>query len=177
MRTAVSQFTVITLFRLKLSTRLLAVRGGATKAKRRCAMARKKAKSKEPEMASHVIGAHILIPKEGDEVGLVLNLEDGSEGKALLRWDGAKTLAETALGACQVLEERAKESGDKLKENYFNATSISIEPGFRPDEACITIHAGDGRIRFLIDLDLFMQEMARVIKEIEASAILSNKLH
>ena len=140
-------------------------------------MAREKAKSKKPEMASHIVGSHILVPDEGDTVALILKLENGGEGKALLRWDEAKTLAETALGACQELEKRAINLGEPLKENYFNASSISIEPGFRSDEACITIHAGEGRIRFRIDLDLFMQEMARVIKEIKVSAILSDKLH
>jgi hypothetical protein len=140
-------------------------------------VARKRAKTEEAELASHVLKSYIRIPEEGNVVGLVLELDNGKEGRVLLKWDAAKDLAETALGACQVLEDRAARSGSCLKGNYFNASLIQITPGYRPDQACITVQAGEGRVRFLIDLDLFMHELARVVKEIEADSSLSTKLH
>ena len=136
-----------------------------------------KDEDQEPRMAQQVVGSYIKIPESGDTVGLVLDLEDGSDRKALLSWNAAKELAETALGACQVLEDLASKAGEPANLFSFNADTMTIEPGFRPDQASITIHSGEGRIRFLIDLDVFMQVIAKLIKEIEQDSSLSGKLH
>ena len=113
-----------------------------------------------------VVSSEIMVPPEGDTVGLILNLESGGRTGALLRLDQARELAVTALSACQALEDR--QPADARTGHFFNVTAINIRRGTRADEAHITVQSGEGRIRLSIDLDLFVAEMAALVPMIKA---------
>ena len=129
-------------------------------------------------VATLLMEAEAKIPPEGDKAGILITSESGAQGAMLLDLEGANKLLQVVLSVCQALEERSEESPDGITKGVrFQADSLHIRQGTRPDEANLVVQCGEGRLSILMDLDALVQGLASFVRKIKKDPIVPDKLH